>query len=67
MWSIIVNGPHTPTRIIDGVESTKSEKEWDEIDKKMAQLNTEVMNILYCALDANEFNRISIYMSAKEI
>ena len=26
MWSIIVNGPHTPTKIIDGVESTKSKK-----------------------------------------
>ena len=25
------------------------------------------MNILYCTLDANEFNRISICMSAKKI
>ena len=25
------------------------------------------MNILYCALDANEFNRIFTYLSAKEI
>ena len=43
MWSIIVNGPHTPTKIIEGVESTKSEKEWDEVDKKMAQLNTKAV------------------------
>ena len=35
IWSIIVNRPHTPTKIIDGVESTKPKKEWDEIDKKM--------------------------------
>ena len=67
MWSIIVNGPHTPTKIIDGVESTKLEKEWDEVDKKMAQLNAKAMNVLYCALDANEFNRISTCMSAKKI
>ena len=67
MWSIIVNGPHTPTKIIDGVESAKSEKEWDEVDKKMAQLNAKAMNVLYCALDANEFNRISTCSSAKEI
>ena len=39
MWSIIVNEPHTPTKIIGGVESIKPEKEWDEVDKKMAQLN----------------------------
>ena len=67
MQSIIVNGPHTPTKIIDGVESTKSEKEWDEVDKKLAQLNAKAMNVLYCALDANEFNRISTCASAKEI
>ena len=67
MWSIIVNGPHTPTKMIDGVKSTKPEKEWDKIDKKMAQLNARAMNILYCALDANEFNRISTCISAKEI
>ena len=34
MWSIIVNGPYTPTKIIDGMESAKPEKEWDEVDKK---------------------------------
>ena len=67
MWSIIVNGPHTPTKIIDGEESTKPEKEWDEVDKKLAQLNAKAMNVLYCALDASEFNRISTCASAKEI
>ena len=33
----------------------------------MAQLNAKVMNVLYCALDVNEFNRISTCMSAKKI
>ena len=67
MWSIIVNESYTPTKIIDGVKSTKSKKEWDEVDKKMTQLNAKAMNILYCAIDANEFNHISTCMSAKEI
>ena len=67
IWSIIVNGPHTSTKIIDSVESTKLEREWDEIDKKMAQLNAKAMNVLYCVLDTNEFNRISTCMSAKKI
>ena len=67
MWSIIVNGPHTRTKIIDGVGSTKSKNEWDEVDKKMAQLNGKAMNILYYSLDANEFNHISTCMSAKKI
>ena len=42
-------------------------KKGDEIDKKMAQLNARVMNVLYCALNANEFNCISICMSVKKI
>ena len=67
IWSIIVNGPHTLTKIIDGVELTKSKREWDEVDKKIAQLNAKAMNILYCALDTNEFNRISTCMSVKKI
>ena len=33
----------------------------------MTQLNTKVMNILYYALDANEFNHILTCMSAKKI
>ena len=67
MWSIIVNRPYTPTKIINDVESTKSERKWDEINKKIAQFNAKAMNILYYALDTNEFNHISTCMSAKKI
>ena len=34
---------------------------------KKAELNAKAMNLLYCALDPNEFNRISTCNSAKEI
>ena len=33
----------------------------------MAQLNAKVINVLYCALDVNEFNRTSTCNFAKEI
>ena len=33
----------------------------------MTQLNAKAMNLLYCALDANEFNKILGYISVKEI
>ena len=67
MWSIIVNGSHIPTKLIDGMSLPKPEGEWNEFNKKMAQLNAKAMNILYCALEANEFSRISTCNSAKEI
>ena len=67
LWSIIVNGPHTPTTRQNGMEIPKPEMEWDEHDRKLAQLNAKAMNVLYYSLDANEFNRISVCISAKKI
>ena len=49
------------------VSLPKPKGEWDELNKKMAQFNAKVINILYCALDANEFNHISTCNSTKEI
>ena len=56
LWSVIINGPHISIVIVDGIASLKMEKDWDEMDKKLAPLNAKVMNVLYCALDANKFN-----------
>ena len=52
---------------VDGVDIPKPEEDWDENDMKMDELNVKAMNLLYCALDSNEFNRISTCNTAKEI
>ena len=67
MWSIIVNGPHILSHTINNIVTLKSGLDQDENDKKMTQLNAKAINVLYYALDVNEFNRISIYNSAKKI
>ena len=67
MQNVIINGLHIPTIIVDGILLVKPEKDWDEADKKNAQLNAKTMNVLYCALDANEFNQIFTCNSAKKI
>ena len=67
MQSIITTGPYCPTKTIDGISTLKPEREWNEQDKKLAQLNAKAMNVLYYALDANEFNLIFVYTSIKEI
>ena len=56
LWSIIINGPHTSTITIDGSIVPKLKKDWDDIDKKMTQLNAKAMNMLYYSLDTNKFN-----------
>ena len=67
LWTMIVNGPHTPSKLINNVSIPKPESEWDEYDERMAQLNAKAMNLLYCALSTSEFNRISTCTFAKEI
>ena len=66
-WKIICNGPKIPTKTVDGLRVPKPEDEWDESDTRMAQINVKATNMLYCALDANEFNRISTCKTVKEI
>ena len=67
LWTIIINGPHTPSKLINKVSIPKLESEWDEYDERMAQLNAKAMNLLYCALSVSKFNRISTCTFAKEI
>ena len=45
MWNVIINGLYIPTIIVDGIPSPKPEKDWDEIDKKNAQLNARATNV----------------------
>ena len=67
LWNVIINGPHIPTYIINNTVILKPKNDWDDQDRRMAQLNAKAINVLYYALDVNEFNRISTYNSAKEI
>lgn len=64
---MIIDGPSIPKKRVDGVIVTKEENEWDDVDIKMVQLNAKAMHILFCALDPNEYNRVSLYDNAKEI
>uniref|UniRef100_A0A2N9FQY8 CCHC-type domain-containing protein n=1 Tax=Fagus sylvatica TaxID=28930 RepID=A0A2N9FQY8_FAGSY len=67
VWRIIANGPHIPTKTVEGATLVKLESEWNEADVKLIELNCKAMSTLYCALDPIEYNRVSGCDSAKEI
>jgi hypothetical protein len=67
VWRIIANGPHIPTKTVEGSTLVKLESEWNETDVKLIELNCKAMSTLYCALDPIEYNRVSGCDSAKEI
>ena len=49
------------------VEPTIDFAQWTTEQKTVAQHNSKAMNILFCSLDRNEFNRVSVCKSAFEI
>ena len=51
LWNIIENGFQ---------KSSLPMNDWNELEKKTFALNAKAMNALFCALDKNEFNRVSI-------
>ena len=58
VWHI-VESPYTPP--------TTEYANWTDEAKRKAILNAKAMNALYCAIDQNEFNRISICNTAHDI
>src|SRR2546430_7463031 len=58
IWQI-VESAYTP--------STTPVDEWSTNDKKLMQTNAKPMNALFCALERNEFNRVSNCETAHEI
>ena len=63
----MTNGPHTPTIVVNGIQTPKPIQEYNEDDKKLIFINAKAMNILYCALERNEFNCISTRINAHDI
>ena len=50
LWDIVING---------FAQNTKSYMDWNEEEKRTAQLDAKGLNILFCAVNQEQFNRIS--------
>ena len=67
VWDIIETGYKYPTITIGDTEIPKPKDRWDANDNRLKTINAKAMNALICALDKNEFNRISHCTTAQEI
>ncbi|KAI5666785.1 hypothetical protein M9H77_16638 [Catharanthus roseus] len=63
LWSIVEKGPFAPQKY----RRDKKVEEFDKFDSRNITLNFQAMNILSCALDGNEYNRVSRCDSAHEM
>jgi len=68
LWDITQRGPSVPMKTVEGgARVPKLESEFNQTDLEIVAKNYRAINLLYCGLDANEFNRVSSCTSAKEI
>ena len=67
LWSIIPKGPHTFYTEVGGKKIAKSEEELSATELEKHSKNYRAIHLLYCALSAEEFNKISSCKTAKEI
>ncbi|KAL5562884.1 hypothetical protein UlMin_032631 [Ulmus minor] len=67
LWEVIEKGPYIPMNKVEGSSVEKSKSEWNDTDKKQISINAKAMNILFCALSMEEFNRIRSCKTAKDI
>ncbi|XP_057730096.1 uncharacterized protein LOC130945392 [Arachis stenosperma] len=68
IWKIILNGPEVPTKQnADGEVVTKEDSEWIDEEKKKVELNAKAINLMHCAINFEEFRKVSRCKTAKEI
>ncbi|KAH9753733.1 hypothetical protein KPL71_015184 [Citrus sinensis] len=68
IWEVVCDGPFMPLTKNEVEEDIpKPSREWNELEKRKATLNSKAMNALFCALDKKEFHRVSSRESANEI
>ncbi|KAH9658346.1 hypothetical protein KPL70_023452 [Citrus sinensis] len=68
IWEIVCDGPFMPLIKNEvGEDIPKPSREWNELEKRKASLNSKAMNALFCALDKKEFHRVFSCESANEI
>ncbi|GAV62154.1 UBN2 domain-containing protein [Cephalotus follicularis] len=68
LWDIIIDSPELPHIISqEGIKTLKPRSSYTDDDRKKVQLNAKAKHVIICALNSNEFNRVSSCATAKEM
>ncbi|GAV68137.1 UBN2 domain-containing protein [Cephalotus follicularis] len=66
LWDLIVDGPNLPTTTNEsGKIISKPRIKYNDEDRKKVQMNAKEKYIIICAINSNDFNRVSSCVSAK--
>ncbi|GAV75341.1 zf-CCHC domain-containing protein/DUF4219 domain-containing protein/UBN2 domain-containing protein, partial [Cephalotus follicularis] len=68
LWDIIIDGPELPLIISqEGNKTLKPRSSYTDDDRKKVKLNAKAKHVIICALNSNEFNRVSSCATTKEM
>ena len=67
VWKTILYGYTFLTKDVDGCKFPKTLDEYSEEENRNFQLNSRAIYIIVCAIDRNEYNRISQCKTLKEV
>ncbi|VFQ96162.1 unnamed protein product [Cuscuta campestris] len=67
LWRIIKNGEEVPMKKVGETTVPKTEDEYDAQDIKKIENNANAINILYCAVNPDDYRKISCCSTAKDM
>ena len=67
IWEVVCDGPFMPLTKDEFRENIpKPSREWNDLEKRKASLNSKAIDALFCAPDKKEFHIVSSCESANE-
>ncbi|VFQ87964.1 unnamed protein product [Cuscuta campestris] len=67
LWLVIKNGEQIPMKKVGETTVPKTEDEFDAEDIKKVENNAKAINMLYCAVNPDDYHKISCCTTAKEM
>jgi len=67
IWDVVLNGLFVSVNVVNEVQEPKSFSQWNADENRWAQYNVKARNIISSTLTLDEFYRISICTSAREM
>ncbi|VFQ61130.1 unnamed protein product, partial [Cuscuta campestris] len=67
LWLVIKNGEETPMKKVDEKLVPKTEDEFDAEDIKKVENYAKAINMMYCAINPDDYRKISCCTTAKEM
>lgn len=67
VWRVIENRNCVPKKKVNRVEVPKAQNDWTEEEDQKIEVNYKAINNLLCAVNANEFKKLSRYHKFKEM